>query len=228
MAKRYNNDDEEFEDYGSGAYSSQDKLLDKLDLEDDNEELDLDDNEELEDIKPKKGISNIKPKLMGKHSLAHDNIFKGKKIEAVDDSEMIEDSIIKQASGSFDISSGEDTIEHEESRNNIEYHRDLKLQQEIYNCLKNNTDLKFIDEDGRAIPRRKAGKYDLNNYFKIIISDLVEYGWSYTEMFIELSQYFSDNTWAVFNILNTDYKELIITELSEKRDLKQIKKINFF
>lgn len=212
--------------WGTGEHSGQDKMFDRLNYEDehetsDDEEDDLLDDEDLQEPqKPqKKGIANIKPKLIGKHSLAHDNIFKGKKTKAVDDNEMIEDSIIKQASGSFEFDS--DGLAHEESRNNIDYHRDLRLQQEIYNCLKNNTDLKF------QTSRRKPSQYDLNNYFKILLTDLAQFGYSYTEIFVELSQYFSDNTWSIFTLLENRYKEIIIKELSDKFGLKEMNKIDF-
>ncbi len=216
---------EEFNDWGSGAWSNQDKLFDKLNYEDDEEQAEdesvIDDDDEfLEPVKPqKKGIANVKPKLIGKHSLSHDNIFKGKKMKAVNDNEMIEDSIIKQASGSFEFDS--EGIEHEESRNNIEYQRDLRLQQEIFKCLENNTDLKF------QTSRRKPSQYDLNNYFRILLTDLAQYGYTYTEIFVELSQYFSDNTWSIFSLLENRYKEIIIKELSDKYGLEEMNKIDF-
>lgn len=228
MARKRNIDEDEQYEYGTGSYSFQDKLFDKIEddeIEDDH--LNIDDIDDiLDEKKERKGISTIKPKLMGKHSLQHDNIFKGRKQEKINTDEFIEDSFIKEAGGSFDL--GEDNLEHEESRNNIEYQRNIKLQQEIYKTLVNNTDLKFINSDGKAIPRRKAGKYDLNNYFKILINDLSDFGFTYSEIFIELSLYFSDNTWAVFETLNTEYKEIIIKELADKKGISLINKIDFF
>ena len=228
MSRKRNIDEDDNYEYGTGSFSEQDKLFDKLDEEDSiDDNLNLDDNEEfLDDKKERKINVTLKPKLMGKHSLQHDNIFKGKRPEKINTNDFIEDNWTKEAGGSFDI--GEDNLEHEESRNNIDYERNIKLQQEIYKTLLKNTDLKFINKDGKAVPRRKAGKYDLNNYFKILITDLFEFGFTYSEMFIELSLYFSDNTWAVFETLNTEYKEIIIKELADKKGISLINKIDFF
>lgn len=226
MAKRNNDEDENFE-YNSDSSYIQDKYFDKLEEDSDIEQIEEDENFDfLDEKKIRKSISVIKPKLMGKHSLKHDNIFKGKKQEKINTDEFIEDNWTKEAGGSFDL--GEDDLEHQESRNNIEYERNIKLQKEIYNALINNTDLKFITEFGKAVPRRKAGKYDLNNYFKICITDLSNFGFTYSEIFIELSLYFSDNIWSVFEILNTEYKEIIIKELADKKGISSINKIDFF
>lgn len=234
MPKRgFNNDDSEDynDDYGTGEYTKINELFDNSRL-DDNEEEDtlldseIEDNSEnleelLEDekpVQPKKTFTNIKPKLMGKHSLAHDNIFKGKKTDTSKEPE--EEYIIRNVSGSLEL--GEDTIQYSESRNSHEQQRNLQLQQDIYNCLKNNTDLKFNGS------RRKPSHYDLNNYFKILLTDLSENGYSYTEIFVELSLYFSDNIWGIFTILNNVYKDKIILELTEKYGMEALKKVDFF
>lgn len=208
---------DEFDDFATGNYTGMRDMLDNDEDEDFDEDDDNLDDEIFEDSKNKKGISNVKPKLMGKHSLQHDNIFKGKKIDKSKDIE--EEYIIKNAGGSFDI--GEDTLEYEESRNSLDYHRNNKLQKDIFECLKGQTDIKFTG------PRRKCSQYDFNNYFKILLSDLSECGYTYTEIFIELSLYFSDNTWSVFLMLNNDYKNIIINELKDKRGISEIDKIDF-
>ena len=230
MAKKRTDDSlDEFDDYGTGKFTGQNAMFDDENIEenteenteeDDNSSLNLanEDSEEEKPLKTKKSVATIKPKLMGKHSLAHDNIFKGKK-QAPPVNELIqEEYIIKQNSGSFEIS--EDNLEFEVSRNSIDYQRHLKLQQEIYRILSDSTDLKM---DGS---RRKPARSDLNNYFKILLVDLS--GYTHVEIFVELSLYFSDNIWTVYTLLENKYKEIIIKELSEKFGLSQIKKINFF
>lgn len=243
MSKRGYNPDESEEynhDYSTGNYTKINELFDSSRIEntdednEDNEDLDLidedleyDDNEENLDelladepksVQPKKTFTNIKPKLMGKHSLAHDNIFKGKKTDTNKEPE--EEYIIKNVSVSLEI--GEDTIQYSESRNSHEQQHNLQLQQDIYNCLKSTTDLKFIGS------RRKPSTYDLNNYFKILITDLKPNGYSHTEIFAELSLYFSDNIWSIFTILNNNYKDIIIAELTEKYGMEGLDKVNFF
>lgn len=243
MPKRnYDTDDsEEYNnDYTTGEYSRINELFDNtnLDLDESDDEESIEDeivdpefDEEanpdnsmedlLEEPKPakvKKGISNVKPKLMGKHSLAHDNIFKGKKTDS--SKEPQEEYIIKNVSGSsFEL--GEDTMYYAQTRNSHEGQRSLKLQQDIFNCLKNNTDLKFTGS------RRKPSQYDLNNYYKILLNDLSENGYSYTEIFTELSQYFSDNIWSIFLILQNNYKDRIISELVEKYGSQGLDQANF-
>jgi hypothetical protein len=100
--KRYNHDDETNEEdfEGSGRLSGQDSLFDRRGDHDEDEEFDegedLIDVEELieekkseaynddfdvdkaKEQKKKKRIATVKPKLIGKHSLAYDTIFKGK------------------------------------------------------------------------------------------------------------------------------------------------------
>lgn len=234
MAKKRIDDDslDNFEDYGTGKFTGQNAMFDdnnednnedhdEENEEDDNSSLNLADEDDAiqeKQQKPKKSVATIKPKLMGKHSLAHDNIFKGKK-QAPPVNELIqEEYIIKQNNGSFEIS--EDNLEFEVSRNSIDYQRHLKLQQEIYRILSDSTDLKM---DGT---RRKPARSDLNNYFKILLVDLS--GYTHVEIFVELSLYFSDNIWTVYTLLENKYKEIIIKDLSEKFGLSQIKKINFF
>src|ERR1039457_4195025 len=111
MAKKRTDDSlDEFDDYGTGKFTGQNAMFDDENIEenteenteeDDNSSLNLanEDSEEEKPLKTKKSVATIKPKLMGKHSLAHDNIFKGKK-QAPPTNELIQaEYIIKQNSG---------------------------------------------------------------------------------------------------------------------------------
>jgi len=160
------------------------------------------------------------PKLIGKHSLKHDSIFKGKKqISSIDDSDYESEYIIKNAGGSLDIK--DDGLDFEESRSNIDYFRDTRLKVEIKKILEEFTDINFTAN------RRKPSKSDFNAYFALLIKDLSQYGYTKTEIFIELSGYFSDNSWNMFCLLETKYSNVIISELKEKFGISDMNKIDF-
>jgi hypothetical protein len=239
--KRYNHDDETNEEdfEGSGRLSGQDSLFDRRGDHDEDEEFDegedLIDVEELieekkseaynddfdvdkaKEQKKKKRIATVKPKLIGKHSLAYDTIFKGKK---TDDSIPLEtEHIIPGIGGGFDLN--EDSSEFNESRHNMDHQTNIKIQQEVYNVLKDNSDINFTAN------RREPSVSDFNSYFKILITQLAQYGFGKCEIFIELSSYFSDNTYSIFLLLKSEYKNMIIAELKEKYGLSDMDKIDF-
>jgi hypothetical protein len=243
MAKRnYSDFDDENENYGTGKYINDGSLFDKHDNEDDTDDdddnasdIDDDDDEkrppyanELEDFvdeesdaeeKPKKKRGNLKPKLIGKHSLTYDTIFKGKQNVAITEVEYQSEHIIKNGGGSLDINDSD--LESEESRNNIDSYREIRLKQEVCKLLKANTDINFTAN------RRKPAKTDFNAYFDILLKDLIQYGYTRTEIFVELSGYFSDNIWNMFQLLDKQFSNIIIRELKEKYGLSDMDKIDF-
>lgn len=232
--KKYNHDDEE-ENWGTGQFSSH--LLDKLDDEieddfEDNEEIVLDDEEKLppelgdgfsvtsgdddDEPQPKKR-KNMKSKLIGKHSLKYDTIFKGKKEAHTE--EFQPEHIIKNAGGSLDIDDSD--LNSEESKNNIDSYRDSVLKEHIYVILKNNTDIKFHAH------MRKPAKTDFNAYFALLVKELAPFGYTNSEIFIELSGYFSPNIWNMFILLDKKFSQLITKELKDKYGLSDIDKMDF-
>lgn len=238
MTKKQNNDfdDNDEDNLESESFIDNSDLFDKheIDEEIDEEMVEIDEefgeldefyeNEEnVEDIiedKQKKKRYNLKPKLMGKHSLSYDTIFKGKQNVIYDeDQEYQSEHIIKNAGGSLDINDND--IDGEESRNNIDTYRDQRLKHDVNNLLKQNTDISFTAN------RRKPAKTDFNTYYAMILKELIICGYSRTEIFIELSGYFSDNIWNMFQLLDKQYSNIIIKELKEKYGLSDINKINF-
>lgn len=237
--KKHNHEDEEEnEDWGTGQFSSH--LLDKLDDEqddDDNDEdfvADVEDDTEKPELEegfiieggeetdtdeeaPKKRKTTMKSKLIGKHSLKYDTIYKGKKEPAPE--EHYSEHIIKNAGGSLDVDDSD--IGSEESKNNIDNFRDSELKERIYGVLYKNTDIKFHAH------MRKPAKTDFNAYFTLLIKDLAAFGYTKTEIFIELSGYFSPNVWNMFLLLDKRYGNMIIKELAEKRGMKDIDKMDF-
>ena len=126
----YNNEEEEEDElnYNIDKYSND---LEDNDLEDDLED-DLEEFEEDNKIKSKpKTNKKIKSKLIGKHSLTYDTIFKGERITS-DTNDEESEYIIDCAINNFDINDND----LEENRNNIDNYRDIRLKEEIFKILK--------------------------------------------------------------------------------------------
>ena len=234
MAKKIKNDyDDDYEENINDNHfiddNYNDDLLENFDNEDEPvfihidedidssiEETDSNDNVDIEEDndqpKNKKRIVKQKPKLIGKHSLTYDTIFKGKKNDTTEESVADSEYIIKNAGGSLDIL--DDGIEMEESHNSTEYYRTVRLKQEIYKALSCFTDINF------EMNRRKPAKTDFNSYYALLIKELYSFGYTKTEIFIELSGYFSDNVYNMFQLLDKQYSNIIILELKENKKLK--------
>lgn len=154
-----------------------------------------------------------KHKIKGKHSLTHDSIFKGKKKkdENGDDDEFSADFLVpKQDNFDFDVSSGY----HEETKDPEEYVRLKKLKEEIYIIIIEKTDINIKNS------RRKPGRLDFNKYYGVMVENLDTSTYSYGEVFIELSFYFSDNIFNMFKLLDKKWGGKIIKELAKKRNIR--------
>ncbi len=205
--------EDEDEDY---VTDMDDDMDDDFDVDDDS---DIEDDSDMDDKKPaNKVVVNSKPKLIGKHSLVHDSIFKGKKTNNITD-EAESEYIIKNVGGSLDISDG--VLDGEESNSSIDYYRDSRLKTVIRDLLEEFTDINFLAN------RRKPSKSDFNAYYALLIKELFQYGYTKTEIFIELSGYFTDNIWNMFQLLENKYSNIIISELKEKVSFRDMDKIDF-
>lgn len=191
------------------------------DDDDDNDTIDnsinYDDVESDLDVYFKYGTNNHK--LDGKHSLKRDTILNGKlnesnEIESQAKSHGIE-YYTHDSSPSFDMTSLE---------NDNKYNDDViskkKLSEDVYNLLKNNTDLDFTSN------RRKPNKATFNNYYKMILNN-IDSQYSKSEIFVELSYYFTDNIFNMYKLLDKKYATIIIMELREKGFLNNLNSINF-
>jgi hypothetical protein len=74
--------------------------------------------------------------------------------------------------------------------------------------------------------RRKPNKETFNNYYNLLLKEL---GFRYTksEIFVELSYYFTDNIFNMFKLLDKKPATIIIKELMQKGYLKNINGIDF-
>jgi hypothetical protein len=155
----------------------------------------------------------------GKHSLERDTIFKGKlKKQVVDENDnLIENSIgyteeIEDHNDNFSIL--------DNYKDNEDYLNQNNLSKDIYNMLKLKTDIDF------STNRRKPNREIFNMYYDTLLKEL---GFRYTksEIFVELSFYFTDNIFNMFKLLDKRPATIIIKELIQKGYLKNLNGINF-
>jgi hypothetical protein len=165
-------------------------------------------------------FNTTKHRLEGKHSLKRDTIFHGKLDKKEDD----EYESIHYISNSdyynkdFPIEKG--TMYDLESRNFEEMESQRKLKKRVYELLRDNTELDFTTN------RRKPNKQAFNNYYEMILNDL---GNSYTksEIFVELSYYFTDHIFNMYKLLYPKHATDIIMELKEKGYLNELDDMKF-
>jgi len=153
-----------------------------------------------------------KHKQDGKHRLKEDTIFKGKtdKISEDDIYDYQEDNDYNDVINFFNY-------ESEEHSNSVEQNN---LTKDIYNILSTKTNIDFTQN------RRKPNKDSFNSYYNLLLNDL---GFKYTksELFVELSFYFTDNVFNMYKLLDKKSATIIIKELMQKGYLKHLDNINF-
>jgi hypothetical protein len=156
-------------------------------------------------------LNTNKHRQEGKHRLKRDTIFKGKLDKKTDD-----DMYGFEQDDYGDISTFFD-YESEQYSNNIEQNN---LTKDVYEILNKKTDLDFNQN------RRKPNKETFNNYYNLLLKEL---GFRYTksEIFVELSYYFTDNIFNMFKLLDKRPATIIIKELNQKGYLKNLDGINF-
>lgn len=174
------------------------------------------DDEDDEDIMVKFNTNNHK--IEGKHSLARDTIFKGKIEEITEESEYltaqddfnINDGLPIEVGSSFEF----------ESKYHEDYINRLELQKDVYDLLSEKTELDFSSN------RRKPNRQAFNDYYRMLLENI---GKEYTksEIFVELSYYFTDNIFNMFKLLDKEYATQIIIELKQSGYLTNLNNINF-
>ncbi len=194
---------------------------------DDLSNLDIDEEEIIENIEIEedkhedtefdimfKGSAN-KHKLEGTHALKRDTIFMGK-LDEEDADEELSSSEFETDNYEIEIGSAYEI----ETRHYEDYYYQKCLNKDIYNILSEKTEIDFVEN------RRKPNKQTFNNYYKMCIDDL---GTKYTksEIFVELSYYFTDQLFNMFKLLNKKNATGIILELKDKGYLTDIGNINF-
>ena len=157
-------------------------------------------------------------KLEGKHALSRDTIFKGK-IENVNEQFEhfysqedinINDGLPIEVGTSYEF----------ESKYYEDYVGRLNLSRDVYDLLNTKTELDFTSN------RRKPNKQAFNDYYRMLLENI---GKDYTksEIFVELSYYFTDNIFNMFKLLDKEYATQIIVELKQSGYLTNLNNINF-
>lgn len=144
-----------------------------------------------------------KHKISGKHSLADDIIFKGKKDNVKEE----EDHQMSVTENFMPIEQG--SSYWEESINNEEYIRRKKIKEDIYDILKEHSKINFESK------RRNPSREDFNKYYKLSVEKLKSNGYKRVELFVELAYYFSDNLLNILQLLDSKWRNPILQELEE-------------
>ena len=187
------------------------------DLEEDSIETFNDEIEEDSDDDIMVKFNTNNHKIEGKHSLARDTIFKGKVEDNTEQSEYYS----TQDEFSIDGLPIEIGTSYEfESKYHEEYIGRLNLSRDVYNLLSEKTELDFSSN------RRKPNRQAFNDYYKMLLDEI---GKEYTksEIFVELSYYFTDNIFNMFKLLDKEYATQIIVELKQSGYLSNLNNINF-
>lgn len=214
----YNKTDNDIDD--------EDDIYNEIDNDEDEYLLDEDDSKD-DDIKIVTDLKLIKkttekvrtkkPKVVGKHTLAFDSIHNSKREI---NEQLEEEYIIHDLNPNFNVNYDIDTTSN---YNSDEYYQSNKLKNEVLNLLTLHTDIDFSPEVKRRIP----SVADINAYFSMLLAELEGLSYSHLEIFVVLSEFFSDNTYNVYKKLSPKYKSIIYNDLGEKHKIADIEKMNF-
>lgn len=197
--------DEEFEEGFDEDFES------KIDIEDDMETGMSD--EDINKFDLLFHFNTNKHKQDGKHRLKEDTIFKGKnekKYEEFDEYGFELNNDYSDIVNFFDVGSIENTNSTEQTN----------LTKDVYEILSTKTDIDFLQN------RRKPNKDAFNGYYNLLLENL-EFKYTKSEMFVELSFYFTDNIFNMYKLLDKEPATIIIKELINKGYLKELQNINF-
>lgn len=194
---------------------SVEEKIEELEMEGTTEELDESSIDNIDFDVLFKNSAN-KHKLEGTHSLKRDTIFMGKLDETVAETDCCHFTEIE--TNNYELERG--TAYESESRNYEDYYYQKQLSKEIYDLLSTYTNIDFVTN------RRKPNRQTFNNYYKLCIENL-QHNYTKSEIFVELSYYFTDNIFNMFKLLDKKNATGIILELKDKGYLNNIGNIKF-
>ena len=116
-----------------------------------------------------------KHKLEGKHSLKYDSIFKGKKDDPIDESDV--DSFTNYHKDSIEVDKS--SHYYAESVDNESYVRQKLVKERVYTILSEHTSINFLNN------RRKPSRNDFNQYYGLLSGSLKEESFTNIELYIE-------------------------------------------
>lgn len=183
-------------------------------IDDDSTDEESESEEDEIDIMFKFNTNNHK--IEGKHSLKRDTIFKGKVEDESTEHSYITEDFPSQDGFPIEVGSAYEF----ESKHNDEYVNRLSLSEDVYRLLQENTELDFTSN------RRKPNRQAFNDYYRMLLDKLGR-KYSKSEVFVELSYYFTDNIFNMFKLLDKEYATQIIYELKQSGYLNNLNNINF-
>ena len=205
------NEDELLEDINESENTTDDDSIEDKKDKEEGEKVEEKDDDDLIYFK----FNTTKHKLEGKHSLKRDTIFHGKLNEEEDNEESYYNDYYNK---DFPIENG--TIQDLESRNYEEMEIQRRLKKDIYNLLDEKTDLDF------SANRRKPNKQAFNNHYSMLLDNLHD-RYTKSEIFVELSYYFTDHIFNMYKLLNPEHATNIIKELRDKGFLNELDDMKF-
>lgn len=192
-------------------------------MDDDNESiyLDVDNMEDVEEVGDKNNFDLIyrfntnKHRQEGKHTLKRDTIFKGKLDKKDEEVEELDLPTEPQNEYNDIVTFFNNKCDEED-----DYLNQNNLTKDVYDILDEKTELDFTQN------RRKPNKATFNGYYNLLLSEL---GFRYTksEIFVELSYYFTDNIFNMFKLLDKVPAKVILKELRKKGFLKDLDGLDF-
>lgn len=203
------NDDNKDKELVEEYTEMSDEDFEKFDGDDDFDNINSQTTEEKFDLLYH--LNTNKHKQDGKHSLKTDVIFKGK-IDKPSENEYhgVEVDDYSDMTTFFNY-------ESEEYSNYVEQNNLIK---DIYSVLDEKTELDFTQN------RRKPNKETFNKYYDLLITEL-SIRYTKSELFVELSYYFTDNIFNMFKLLDKKHAAVILKELKAKGFLGNLDGINF-
>jgi hypothetical protein len=93
---------------------------------------------------------------------------------------------------------------------NESYVRAKLVKERVYDILKENTSINFLNN------RRKPSRNDFNQYYTLLKTNLKDESFTNVELFNELAVYFSDNLFNMFKLLDNNWRNLIINGFRSK------------
>lgn len=184
--------------------------------DDSDDDSDGDNSENLDDETVYFKFNTTKHKLEGKHSLKRDTIFQGK-LETVEEEDMYS-STSEYYNKDFPIEKG--TSFEMESKNFEELENQRNLKRDIYDLLNKNTNVDFSSN------RRKPNKQAFNSHYEMLLKNLNK-KYTKSEIFVELSYYFTDHIFNVYKLLYPEHATNIIIELRDKGFLDELDDMKF-
>lgn len=163
-----------------------------------------------------------KHKIRDKHRLKYDSIFKGKKEYITEEEDSVANFTLSASNYDVDPSRSY----YEEKFDQFELIRLSDMRTEMHDIISKHSKI-----DLSATIRRKPSKKEFNMIYGIIADTLDMQKYTYTEIFVEFAQYYSDNLENMFKFLDEGWGGKISAELihkSKEYNKNKMDDIDFF